>query len=161
MFYTIKSLSYKKFVIEKNKTELFYLIFKGWGRNKAYANIGSDQYDFEPQSVWGTKYRILKNGTTIGSISCNWKGQMLMDLLDVHGKPVSILLKQRGVFKSALDAYLDGDQLLMTLFPKYKWFKVNYKVEIHDPDVIAIPEKLLIGILGYGAKLLENMAASG
>ncbi len=159
MTYSIKHRSYKNFVVEKGHQILFDVQFPSIWCNKAVGTSKESNYTMVSDSLWGTRYNILKNGELIGTCKYDWKGHFNMDLRDEVGKTFQLRFKYKGFWTPKLAIYLNNNQHLFTMHGRYRNFAVEWEVEVHQQPTIDFPIEEIVGLLGYGARCYQ--ATSG
>ena len=127
--------------------------------NEAFGDTETGRYFIEKENIWGSQFRVSKNGERIGNFHYNWGGRVNIDLVDGDGKLFQVNLKYRGFFNTRFEVYLDNNIHLFTMRAYYERFRMCYDVEVHRrPDInFSIDE--LMGLLTYGAQFY--MRASG
>lgn len=178
MSYFIRAQKKRTFDIEYDNRFISVLRFPSWTSSNAIAELSDGTYQFTKNSFWKSQYDILKEGMPFGKISFNWKGHILLNLIDDSGLVpssmemdtkttdedyLSYTVKSKGVFKKRYELFQPKNpRPLITLQPKSNWLKVNYQVTLHHSDIIPFTEESIITIMAFGVILLrKRQAAAG
>lgn len=119
--------------------------------------------DIKPRNIWNSKFDIFKNGIDCGDLIFNWKGEVIMRLIDDTGQETNYLFKSHGFFGQHMLLYDIDEKVIFSLKPSFDWskFKRYYKVGhiCIDYSEQEIVELLLYA--AYGANLIKARQNSG
>lgn len=151
------------FIIENNEQRILELSYENWFSSKSSTEFNEKKITIMPKNFWQSKFDIYKNGHDAGDILFNWKGNVIIRLLDSDHKESSYLLKAKGFWKRQFEFLDENENLICTLIPSLSWknFRYSYAIEQVSTE---IPQDTLVELLvyaGFGANLYMTMIASG
>jgi len=177
MGYFIRAKKKSVFELELNNQPISSLRFLSWLSSNAVAELSDGTYQFKKSSFWKGHYDIIKEGSPIGKISFNWRGHMLLQLIDdlelvpsnleIDAKTekenyITYTMEAKGVFKKKYELFENNNhQPLITLHPRSSLLKVNYEVTLHHPEVIPLSEETIIAIMTFGVLLIRMRQTAG
>lgn len=159
----IKSTSSKgDFIIEDNGIQKIELQYKKWFSSYAKAVYDNSIIEIKPQNIWCSKFDIYIDEKDIGDIIFNWKGNMIIRVINENNLENNYILKFKGLWKSSFKLENENGDVLLILKPSLNWKKLNYN---YDIEIIAnyYDEKELMKLLiysGYSANLYMSMIAA-
>ena len=133
MDYYVRAKNYNTTILEKGDKEvLFQLKHSRLTGRKAIAQLANTRYEMEHANFWGSRYNIVKDGSHIGEVTKNWKGEMLIHLKDKDYQPIQFKMKYKGIFNFQFDVWVNEKYHLMTLYPEKDSSKTYYRLTVHD-----------------------------
>lgn len=135
--------------------ELFKLKYENWFSSKANAQTSEHQYIIKSRNIWWTKFDVFREGRDIGDLSFNWKGNVVIRLLDKRNMQRVFILRGKGIWGAMVQLVDENSKQIFSLKPDFKWSKFNYSYELDlepdiDPDIDIV--ELLI-CCGYAVNL--------
>jgi len=150
MVYYLKVSNYKTTTIQKEDKEVvFQLKHNGLINRKAIAQLANTRYEMDHANFWGSRYNIVKDGSYIGEVTRNWKGEMLIHLKDKDHQPLQFKMKYKSFFNFQFEVWVNEKYHLMTLYPKHNSIKNYYRMEVHDIAYAPFPINELMAIIAY------------
>lgn len=135
------------------------LKFEGWSSSKAEMMTQyGDFYNIASKGFWGTTIGVLKGDVEYAELKMNWKGQIVIDLLE-NGKSADYLLRYNSIWKSQYALEDRNKQEVMIITPDYKWTKWHYdfKIDINPNYTDSIDETLIL-LAAYSALYMLMMS---
>ncbi|MEM1120091.1 MAG: hypothetical protein AAGJ18_06550 [Bacteroidota bacterium] len=170
MAYYIRQEKTRQFVLEYAGELLSTLRFPKWSSTNAELKTSSGIIKFAKEKFWKTNYEISKDGQTIGKVSVNWKGQLFLELFEPSEIVPSNLemvddwsdngvtkyrVKFTGLLKQRYELYQGNDNRpLITLHAETNWFKVSFRVELQQEDLIPFSVEDILGMMTFCAYLI-------
>ncbi|MFK7979755.1 MAG: hypothetical protein AB8G86_07215 [Saprospiraceae bacterium] len=150
MTYYLKASNYQTTTLEKEDKEIiFQLKHSHLTSRKAIAELPDTRYEMEHANFWGSHYNIVKDGSRIGEVTKNWKGEILIHLKDRDYQPIQFKIKYKGVLNFQFEVWVNEKYHLMTLSPKKDSAKTYYRLTVHDIAYNPFPIKELMAIVAY------------
>ena len=122
MSYFVKQEKNREFTIEKDHQPIYKLTFPNWKCSNAVAQLSDGDYKFTKKSFWNSEYTLTRNDSVFGKITSNWKGHLLIHLVDDSGLVPSKMdgemgkeayrtyqIKTKGLFKQRHELYQNKD----------------------------------------------------
>ena len=103
----------------------------------------------EHANFWGSHYNIIKDGSRIGEVTKNWKGERLIHLKDKDYQPIQFQMKYKGFLTFQFEVWVNEKYHLMTLIPKKDSVKTYYQIIVHDIAYNPFPINELMVIIAY------------
>lgn len=148
---TSKKGNFKLFKANKVICEVGY---KNWFSGEAKSEWKNAIIEIKPKNIWTSKVDIYKNDSSIGDITFNLKGQMIIRLENPRGEELNYVLKNKGKLKPKFELFNEEEVLQFALNSRNNWNKLNYdyEIQIADFDNKFDLEELLI-CCGYATNL--------
>lgn len=142
------------FKITEKNSEICELVYTNWFSEKAKTMLNGNQIEIKPKNIWTSKVDIYKNGTNIGDITFNLKGQMIIRLEKSNGTECHYVLKNKAKWKLKFEVYNASETLQFSLHSVNNWNKLNYDyaIEMADYDSEFDIKELLV-YCGYATNL--------
>lgn len=156
--------SKRALILTKNGENLMELKYHKWSFTKGDFYIGDDYISLKPQNIWMRKLDILKNNVDVGDIIFNWKGQIIVQMEDLHYKRQEFLMKPKGFLSRHYEVFNSNEKLVFRIIPKFSWkgFIYYYNIEIdhfsYSKEELIFFEELFM-YLTFGLKLQMSQAA--
>lgn len=151
------------FVLVKEGQNIFELKYTNWFASKARAEWGEESIEIRPKNVWCSKFDIFKNDLDQGDIIFNWKGNIIIRLMQEDGIEKSYLLKAKGFWNQTFELTDEADNVMLLLAPSMNWKKLNYNYDVQQISAACEEERIheLLIYCGFGANLYMTMMATG
>ena len=149
------------FKIERDSVEILELVYQNWFSSTASTTYNKTEIEIKSKNVWGSKFDIFKNQIDKGDIIFNWKGDIIIRLIDQSNNESSWLLKSKGFWKQQFELSDENDNLVCILRPNMNWSKLNYNYEI-EYFLDTIDQEMIIQLIiycGFGINLYMTMMA--
>lgn len=129
----VKSTSGKgNFVIEKNDIEIVEVHYENWFSSVAKTTFEGQNIEIRPKNIWFSKFDIYKNGQDIGDIIFNWKGDMVLRLLNDANQEENFLLNAKGFWNSYFELKDEEEKVLYILRPSINWRKFSFDYDVEN-----------------------------
>jgi len=151
------------FLIEKDNAKILELNYSNWFSSRAKTEYNGNKIEIKPKNIWCSKFDIFKNNQDEGDIIFNWKGNIIIRILNEKNRELSFLLKAKGFWKQYFELTNENGELIFTLKPSINWKKLNYNYEIKNRSNIYENnlETELVIYSGFGANLYMTMMSAG
>ncbi len=150
MNYYLRASNYKTTTLEKEDKEvIFQLKHSGLTNRKTIAQLPNTRYEMEHANFWGSRYNIIKDGSRIGEVTKNWKGEMLLHLKDRDYQPIQFKIKSKGVLNFQFQVWVNEAYHWMTLYPEKDSPKTYYRLTVHEIAYAPFPLHELMVIIAY------------
>ena len=150
------------FIIKKESQAVLELKYQNWFSSKASTSFGGQSIEIRPKNIWCSKFDIFRSNQDKGDIIFNWKGHIIIRIIDDDAKENSYLLKAKGFWKQHFELTNEKGDLVFVLKPSMNWKKLSYNYEVEKISD-EYGEKMLTELLvycGFGANLYMTMAAA-
>lgn len=150
----ISSSGKGNFKLFENDEVICELKYKNWFSGKAETKISNSKIEIKPKNVWTSKVDIYKNEKSIGDITFNLKGYMVIRLENANGIEFNYVLKNKAKWKLRFEVFNESKIHQFSLNSVNDWTKLNYDydVEMAEYNLEFDIEELLI-YCGYAANL--------
>lgn len=151
------------FTLVKENQKIFELKYTNWFSSKARTALGEEMIEIRPQNIWCSKFDIFKQDLDQGDIIFNWKGNIIIRLMQEEGVEKSYLLRAKGFWNQSFELTDEADHVILLFAPSMNWKKLNYNYDVQqiseEYDEQRIHELLIY--CGFGANLYMTMMATG
>jgi len=139
------------------------LKYQNWFSSKAYSKFEGNEIEIKPKNIWCSKFDIFKNKHDKGDIIFNWKGNIIIRIINDEDKEYSYLLKSKGFWKQRFELINEKEDLIFILQPSINWRKLsyNYEIESISNELGGKPLTELLIYCGFGANLYMIMMMAG
>ncbi len=167
MHYKVTSKNKKfKIAVLDSKAEICTVHYESIWNSNASFSLENNNYLIKASNMWQTKFDIFKNGSDIGDIDYNWKGEIIIRLKNYELMTKHFILKCNNSFtmEFSLKDFLTNK--LWSIKPQWEWKSFNYSFYITREEGLEEEEnnvdetELLVAAI-YAVNLYLRMASNG
>ena len=165
MNYTVTTSSKKLDIIDEQQNVVCQLQYESLTNYNANFTLNNNQYHIKAANVWQSKYNVLKNDKDIGDIDFNWKGEIILRLINEDGMTKHFILKVTNVWSSKFELRDFLTEQLWSIHPELKWTSMSYHYTIKSEEGLHREENKvnlteLLAMTMYGVQLMLAAAAA-
>ncbi|SHI48951.1 hypothetical protein SAMN05443429_10231 [Cruoricaptor ignavus] len=152
------------FIIQRDNYEILQVKYKNWFSSNAKTKLGNENIEIKAKNIWQSKFDIIKNKKDVGDIIFNWKGDIIIRILNKENIEENFLLKSKGFWKSYFELINEEGEIVCILNSSVNWSKLNYNYEVENItdkyDEIKIYELTIYSVFGANIYMMMMTAAA-
>ncbi len=161
MSYKVKGTHNRHFeLFDENGNSLGKLDYRNFISANADITLSNgDIYHVAHKGMFGTTIEIEHNDNVIGTVTFNWKGQIIISFTDTR----NYVFKGSGFWHHHYILLDEAGNELAIIHPDFEWSKLShtYEIELHPEHKDKVNDVFLPLILTYCANLAISMGSAG
>lgn len=149
-------------IVQNGEDSIVTLKYEDWYSRRASAALNKNQIEIRSLSAWNKTFEIWKDQETVGAITFNWNGYVLIEFKGHDTKAHRVTLKSKGFWKQRYEIRDENEKLLLSIKPKITWRKFKYDYFVDDVAETLDPLSLieLLIYCGYSINHYQMMMSS-